>query len=306
MASHRKLRAAAVVCAAVAVAGPASAAAWAAPPTAVRAAVQEAAPVAPAPAPSPDPFADLTPDEIGDRAITATQSATSLRMAGRVTTDGQPLDIDLALNERDECTGLMKIGGGTAELRRVDDITYMKGDEAFWRVSMASQGMPEAQIGAAIELVKGRWLKISPGQAGSSDLSGVCDLEGLLASLDEDRAEPGGLVRGPDGEVDGTQVATLVKREAAEEPTAEEPTGEEPTGTATAEPEATEPEATEPEVTTVSVSQEGKPYILKMVKTGGEEPGSMTLSDFDKPVDVVVPPASETVDLSKLDQGTSA
>ncbi|MEU3750796.1 MULTISPECIES: hypothetical protein [Streptomyces] len=298
MASHRKLRAAAVVCAAVAVAGPASAAAWAAPPTAVRAAAQEAAPVAPAaaPSPSPDPFADLTPDEIGDRAITATQSATSLRMAGRVTADGQPLDIDFAVNERDECTGLMKIGGGTAELRRIDGITYMKGDEAFWRVSMASQGMSEPQIGATIELVKGRWLKISPGQAGSSDLSGVCDLEGLLASLDEDRAEPGALVRGPDGEVDGTPVATLVKRE-----TAEETTGEEPTGTATAEPEATEPE-----VTTVSVSQEGKPYILKMVKTGGEEPGSMTLSDFDEPVEVAVPPASETVDLSKLDQGTSA
>ncbi|MFI9292847.1 hypothetical protein [Streptomyces gardneri] len=298
MASHRKLRAAAVVCAAVAVAGPASAAAWAAPP----AAVQETAPLlpVPAPSPSPDPFADLTPDEIVDRAVTATQSATSLRMAGRVVSEGQRLDIDFAVNERDECTGLMKIDGGTAELRRADDFTYMKGDEAFWRVSMASQGMSKPQIDATIELVKGRWLKIAPGQAGSSDLSGVCDLKGLLASLDEDKAEPGTLVRGPDGEVDGTPVATLVKKETGEE-----------TGTETTEPEPTapgtiEPETTKPETTTVSVSQEGKPYILKMVKTGGEEPGSMTLSDFDKPVDVVVPPASETVDLSKLDPGTSA
>ncbi|MFB7610231.1 hypothetical protein [Streptomyces gardneri] len=302
MASHRKLRAAAVVCAAVAVAGPASAAAWAAPPAAVRAAVQENAPLlpVPAPSPSPDPFADLTPDEIVDRAVTATQSATSLRMAGRVVSEGQQLDIDFAVNERDECTGLMKIDGGTAELRRVDDFTYMKGDEAFWRVSMASQGMSKPQIDATIELVKGRWLKIAPGQAGSSDLSGVCDLQGLLASLDEDKAEPGTLVRGPDGEVDGTPVATLVKKETGEE------TGTETTEPETTEPGTTEPEPAKPETTTVSVSQEGKPYILKMVKTGGEEPGSMTLSDFDKPVDVVVPPASETVDLSKLGQGTSA
>ncbi|MFE1908656.1 hypothetical protein ACFW96_34100 [Streptomyces gardneri] len=297
MASHRKLRAAAVVCAAVAVAGPASAAAWAAPPAAVRAAVQETAPLlpVPAPSPSPDPFADLTPDEIVDRAVTATQSATSLRMAGRVVSEGQRLDIDFAVNERDECTGLMKIDGGTAELRRVDDFTYMKGDEAFWRVSMASQGMSKPQIDATIELVKGRWLKIAPGQAGSSDLSGVCDLKGLLDSLDEDKAEPGTLVRGPDGEVDGTPVATLVKKE----------TGTETTEPETTAPGTTEPETAKPETTTVSVSQEGKPYILKMVKTGGEEPGSMTLSDFDKPVDVVVPPASETVDLSKLG-GTSA
>ncbi|MFF8839488.1 hypothetical protein [Streptomyces sp. NPDC015130] len=296
MASHRKLRAAAVVCAAVAVAGPASAAAWAAPPAAAGAAVQQAAPRAPSP--SPDPFADLTPDEIADRAITATQSATSLRMTGRVVADGEPLDIDFAVNERDECTGQMKIGGGTAELRRVDDFTYMKGDEAFWRVSMASQGMPEAQIDATIELVKGRWLKIAPGQAGASDLSGVCDLEGLLASLDEDRAEPGALARGPDGEVDGTPVATLVKKDTGKETTA--------TAEGTAEPESAEPETTEPETTTVSVSQEGKPYILKMDKTGGEEPGAMTLSEFDEPVDVTVPPADETVDLSKLDQGTNA
>lgn len=271
MASHRKLRAAAVVCAAAALAGPVPAAAWAAP-----AAVVQAPAAVQAPSPSPDPFADLTPDEIAERAVTATQSATSLRMVGRVAADGQPLDIDFAVNDRDECTGVMKIDGGTAELRRIDDITYMKGDEAFWRVSMASQGMPEPQIDATIELVKGRWLKIAPGQAGSGDLGGVCDLKGLLADLDKDKAERSGLVRGPDGEVDDTPVATLVKKK------------------------------TGGETTTVSVSQEGKPYILKMVKTGGDEPGSVLLSDYDKPVDVVVPPADETVDLSKLDPGQPA
>ncbi|MFB7587522.1 hypothetical protein [Streptomyces sp. NPDC056169] len=282
MASHRKLRAAAVVCAAVAVAGPAPAVARAAPPAAVG---------APAPAPSPDPFANLTPDEIADRAVAATQSATSLRMTGRVTADGEPLDIDFAVNDRQECTGVMRIGGGTAELRRVDDITYMKGDEAFWRVSMASQGMPEPQIDATIELIKGRWLKIAPGQAGSGDLGGVCDLKGLLADLDEDEEQRSGLVRGPDGELDGTPVATLVKKKTGGETTG----GETPGG-----------ETPRPETTTVSVSEEGKPYILKMVKTGGDEPGSMVLSDYDKPVKVVVPPADETVDLSKLDQGTPA
>ncbi|MEU7516627.1 hypothetical protein AB0B13_32115 [Streptomyces sp. NPDC042898] len=276
MASHRKLRAAAVVCAVVAVAGPAPAMAWAAAPTEVQAPAPAWVAAAPAPAPSPDPFANLTPDEIAERAVTATQSATSLRMTGRVVADGEPLDIDFAVNDRDECTGVMKIGGGTAELRRIDDLTYMKGDEAFWRVSMASQGMPEAQIDATIELIKGRWLKIAPGQAGSSDLSGVCDLKGLLADLDEDKEERTGLVRGPDAEVDGTPVATLVKKK------------------------------TGGETTTVSVSEEGKPYILKMVKAGGEEPGSMLLSDYDKPVDVTVPPAADTVDLSKLDPGTAA
>ncbi|MFJ9806703.1 hypothetical protein ACIRTB_00485 [Streptomyces sp. NPDC101158] len=229
-----------------------------------------------APSPSPDPFRGLTADQIGDKAVAATQSATSLRMAGRVTTGGQPLDVDFSVNDKNQCTGRIKLQGGAAELRQTGGLTYMKGDEKFWRASMASQGMPEPQIEATIELLKGRWLKIAPGQAGSGDLGGVCDLKGLLSDLGRNKAERTGLVRGPDAEVKGTPVATLVKRK---------PHGE---------------------TTTVSVSQRGKPYILKMVKTGGAEPGSVVLSDYDKPVKVVVPPEDETVDLTKLDQGSTA
>ncbi|MFC8506153.1 hypothetical protein ACFU3J_23920 [Streptomyces sp. NPDC057411] len=271
MASHTtKLRAAAAtaVCAAVlAGGGPAALARVpsAAPPVA-----------APAPAPSPDPFRGLTADEIGDRAVAATQSATSVRMTGRIVSAGETLAVDFSVNDRGQCTGVLKIKGGAAELRQSGGVTYMKGDERFWRASMTSQGMPEAQIAATIELLKGRWLKITPGQAGSSDLSGVCDLKALLADLGKDEADRTGLTRGPDGVVSGTPVATVVKRK---------PGGE---------------------TTTVSVSQRGKPYILKMVKTGGDEPGTVVLSAYDKPVKVVVPPADQTVDLAKLTDGTAA
>ncbi|MFE5632516.1 hypothetical protein ACFQ69_29250 [Streptomyces sp. NPDC056470] len=269
---HRTRTAAAAVCtaAAVATAGFAGPAAWAqaAPPPA-------AAPTL-APTPTPDPFENLTPDAIADRAVQATQSATSLRMAGRVVSEGQPLDLDIALDDENNCTGLMKVDGGTGELRQADRITYLKGDATFWRVSMSSQGVPPPQIDATIQLVQGRWLKITPGQPGGSDLSGVCDLNAVLGDLGENRDDRKGMTRGPDAEVEGTPVATLVKKR---------PGGE---------------------TTTVSVAQEGKPYILKIVKKGGEEPSTLVLSDYDKPVKVVVPPADETVDISKLDQGTSA
>lgn len=285
MASHTtKLRAAATaaVCAAVmagVTAGGAPAALAGTPP----APPPIAAAPAPAPvtAPSPDPFQGLTADEIADRAVAATQSASSLRMTGEIVSAGERLAVDFALNDRNECTGVLKIKGGAAELRQSGGVTYMKGDERFWRASMTSQGMPEPQIAATIELLKGRWLKVTPGQAGSGDLSGVCDLKELLDDLGDDKAERTGLTRGPDSVVSGTPVATLVKK--AEE---------EPGGRTT--------------TTTVSVAERGKPYILKMVKTGGDEPGTMVLSDYDKPVKVVIPPADETVDLSKLDQGTPA
>ncbi|MFG3347985.1 hypothetical protein ACGF1Z_23370 [Streptomyces sp. NPDC048018] len=276
-----RLRVATAVAAAlIAGAAPATLAQAQAPPapgTAARAsAAQGPAGAVRAPSPSADPFQGLTAGQIGDKAVTATRSATSLRMAGRVTTGGQPLDVDFSVDDKNQCTGLIKLQGGAAELRRTGGLTYMKGDEKFWRASMASQGMPEPQIEATIELLKGRWLKIAPGQAGSGDLGGVCDLKALLADLGRNKAELAGLVRGPDAEVQGTPVATLVRRK---------PGGE---------------------TTTVSVSQRGKPYILKMVKTGGSGPGSVVLSDYDKPVKVVVPPEDETVDLTKLDQGGPA
>ncbi|MFI8512733.1 hypothetical protein ACIGHB_16540 [Streptomyces sp. NPDC085460] len=277
--SHRKLRAAAVVCAAVAVAGPAPAAAWAAtaPQAAPQGAPQAApqGPARPAAAPTPDPFDGLTPAAIADRAVDATRSADSLRMTGEVVTEGQDLSVDFSVDDRGACQGRIGVDDGRAELRRVDDITYMKGDESFWRTSMTAQGVPENQIAPVIELVKGRWLKIAPGQAGSSDLGEVCDLDSLLDDLGRDEEDREGLTRGPDREVDGTPVATLVKKDGDE-------------------------------TTTVSVAQEGEPYIREVVRTGGDEPGTMTLSEFDRPVKVTAPPADETVDLSRLDPGTPA
>ncbi|MEU2506871.1 hypothetical protein ABZ621_19470 [Streptomyces sp. NPDC007863] len=264
--SHRKLRAAAVaVVAAVAV--PAPAAAWAA-----------TTPQGPAPAvaaPTPDPFDGLTPAEIADRAVDATRSAHSLRMTGQVVSEGQDLDVDLSVDDQGSCQGRIGVDEGEAELRRLDGVTYMKGDAAFWRISMTAEGVPENQIDPVIELVEGRWLKIGPGEAGSADLAEVCDLDLLLDDLGEDQDGSAGLTRGPDREIDGDPVATLVEKESGE-------------------------------TTTASVAQEGKPYIRQVVSTGGDEPGSMTLSEFDRPVEVTAPPADEIVDLSRLDTGTSA
>ncbi|MFF9199257.1 hypothetical protein ACF09L_29035 [Streptomyces sp. NPDC014779] len=245
------------------------------PPASVRAPSPSPTPTPP----TPDPFKGLSADEIAEKAVAATRSAHSLRMTGRVSSGGQPLDVDFRVSDKSECTGTIKLRHGAAELRRTGDLTYMKGDEAFWRASMTSQGMPPAQIDATIELLKGRWLKIAQGQPGTEDLGSVCDLKSLLADLGRNKEQRTGLVRGPDGEVRGTPVATLVKRKT--------------TGAGA-------------EQTTVSVSERGKPYILRTVRTGGADPGNVVLSEYDKPVRVVTPPPDQTVDLTKLDQGTPA
>jgi hypothetical protein len=48
------------------------------------------------------------------------------------------------------------------------------------------------------------------------------------------------------------------------------------------------------------VATEGKHYLLKVDITSGDEPGSMRLSDFDKPVDAKAPAEDDFVDLGAL------
>ncbi|MFE0171531.1 hypothetical protein ACFWZ2_04375 [Streptomyces sp. NPDC059002] len=58
------------------------------------------------------------------------------------------------------------------------------------------------------------------------------------------------------------------------------------------------------ETTTFYVAMEGKPYFLKVVNKGSDGPGTVTFSDYGKPVDVKAPPASEIVDPEKLVSGS--
>ncbi|WP_418959012.1 hypothetical protein [Streptomyces tritici] len=227
-----------------------------------------------APSPSPDPFEGLSADEIAERAVDATTGAKSLRLAGRVSAKGQPVDVDFSVNDRAECTGRMKVEGGTAELRRKDGVAYMKGDERFWRASMTAQGLPPARIDATLELLKNRWVKFGAGQRGSAELGRICDLKRLLADLRQDEAARTDLTRAKDGTVGRTPTATLVKKKSGDRRT------------------------------TVSVAMEGKPYILRVVKTGGDDPGDVRFSAYDRPVKVVTPPEDETIDLSRLDPGS--
>ncbi|WP_055568485.1 MULTISPECIES: hypothetical protein [Streptomyces] len=81
------------------------------------------------------------------------------------------------------------------------------------------------------------------------------------------------LKREDDAEVDGTKAAVLTKKKGDE-------------------------------TTTFYVAMEGKPYFLKVVNKGSDEPGSVTFSDYGKAVDVKAPPASEVVDPAKLSAGS--
>ncbi|MDQ0940923.1 hypothetical protein [Streptomyces sp. V1I1] len=223
---------------------------------------------------APTDLTGLTADQIAERAVAATQAARSMRMAGQVTSEGERASVDLAVDNKGACTGKLGFGGGSAELRQVSKVLYMKGNEKFWRASLSESSSPGTDGEGVVELVKDRWIKMPAGSAKA--MGGVCDLKAMLAERDKDTSERQGMTKGPDAEVNSVPTTTLVKKQ---------PGGE---------------------TITMYVAKKGEPYLIRVVRVGGDGPGTMTFSDYNKPVKAVAPPADQVVDLEKLGTGLSA
>ncbi|MFC7796698.1 hypothetical protein [Streptomyces cinereoruber] len=208
-----------------------------------------------------DPFAGLSPSAIADKAVKTTTAVTALRTTGHQSEDGLIIEMDIHVDAKGSCRALLTRGdGGRGEILRVDGTVYGKGDEAFWGGDEENR-----TIG---KLLDGRWAK-SPYKEGSS-FSGFCDLRNYLEDIEEDTVRTG-LTRGEDTEVDGVPVATL--------------TGKGDGGG----------------TLTLHIAKDAdKPYLLRVVETGGKKPGEATFGDFDKPVSVTAPPADQAVDLDEV------
>ncbi|MEV8361028.1 hypothetical protein [Streptomyces niveus] len=247
-----------------------------------------------------DPFARLTAARIAGEAVTATKGAPSLRLTAEGTDDGRRVKVDFSLDRSGTCTGGLRRDDSEAEFAVVKGVTYVKGDDEFWRsissgandvnaandandandesgrIDQSGQNDQNADTAVADELVqllKGKWLKIPAGAGASARaLGGACDLDAMLDGVHV--ADAKGATRGAAAEVEGRKAATLVKRETD--------------GTRT-----------------TYVAAEGEPYLLKAVSEGGQSPGTVLLTDFGVPVKVAVPPGAETVDLRDVRQSAS-
>ncbi|MFF0485023.1 hypothetical protein [Streptomyces sp. NPDC004435] len=219
-----------------------------------------------------DPFAGVSADDIAKKAVEATKAATSVHMKGEGKNDGKDMTLDFSVDDKGSCQGTMSAGAeGKAEVMRTGGFTYMKADDAFYKSTGGEEGA-SAEEGAAIAaLLNGRWMKMPADDADSNDLGEFCDLKAIFADMDKE-TETTGLTREADADVDGT-AAVVLKSKADKKG----------------------------ETTTLYVAKDSaKPYILRSVTAGGEEPGSVTLSDYNKPLTVTAPPADQVMDLEAL------
>ncbi|MEE1938889.1 hypothetical protein V1L54_05585 [Streptomyces sp. TRM 70361] len=204
-------------------------------------------------------LSDRPAAEIAERMSEAMEDLTSLRMSGRLTVDGEMMELDVTLTKVGLCSGSMTVDGGTAEVVRTEKRMYMKGDERFWE----SQGDGTPEDGAVVDLLKDRWVKVPPEEA-DAEFGAICDLDRMLESLDDPGADS--VTKGAVTEIGGRQAIPLVERRD----------GETTTG--------------------YVADDEAEPYLLRVESADGDEPGVIDLTGHNEDVEITEPPASEVID----------
>ncbi|MEU1037828.1 hypothetical protein [Streptomyces sp. NPDC005907] len=213
------------------------------------------------------PFEGKSADRIAAEAVKATEQADSMHVQGNLRqANGAALDVDLSVDQRKNCEGTVKTAGTTADVRHVNATLYLRGNEAYWKKALKDQ----PQGDRIVPKVSDKWVKAP---ADDSMTQGLCDKQGLVASMDEDKSERKGLKKGATTTVDGKKAIRLTKKSAGGE------------------------------TLSLFVATEGKPYILRTTTSGGKSPNTATFSEYGKAVNPEKPAAGDTVDLKEVASG---
>ncbi|MER7107860.1 hypothetical protein [Streptomyces sp. NPDC000229] len=211
------------------------------------------------------PFAGLSGPQIANKAIKATKTADSLTLDANLKTSEGQMKAFMALDTKGQCAGTITMGStGTMELIKSGKLAYMRFDEAFLR-DQNKGGSPE-ETEAVLKMLKGRWVQSDATDPEFKDGLEMCELDTMLSEFET------GInfaKRGEETTVNGKKALTLTEND----------------GDATYK---------------IYVATEGEPYLLKIEQKGGEEPGTMSFKDYNKPVPAKKPAVKDILDLDEL------
>ncbi len=112
--------------------------------------------VTPSPSTPASTIAGLSSAKILAKTQAAAKAATSVRMKGSMSDDGDKIVLDIRLAKAGG-QGTMSINGAAFSLIVLDKTAYLKISDKFWRAQIKDKADADAVIG----LVAGRWIKTS-------------------------------------------------------------------------------------------------------------------------------------------------
>lgn len=205
-------------------------------------------------------LAALPPEQILAKAKTALESADSVRLKGGGSSGSDTFEVDMRYGTGAKAYGTVSSSGQTIELRRVGQTVYLKADAAFWQATGGAQ---------AAKLFGGKFLKAPLTDPRVKQLADFTDKATFVGEV----LDPGGdLTKGEVKQIDGRSAIGLVDKTTATN-----------------------------EGGTLYVATEGEPYPLQLVPdAASKDDGELSFTEYGEPVEVKVPPAAETVDVTKL------
>lgn len=118
--------------------------------------------------------ASQSSNQIIKSGVTATKGAKSFTLSGHVTSNGQPVSINMTYNPNGSTTGTLVINGQTVHLLKVGSTVYMSADKSFWTKNANA---------AAAQLFAGKWVYGSINQSTFSDFQSFLDRQSLVSSF---------------------------------------------------------------------------------------------------------------------------
>ncbi|WP_407566325.1 hypothetical protein [Streptomyces sp. 184] len=206
----------------------------------------------------------LSPESIRSKAERAAAGASSVRLAGTLVSNGQPVKLDMRLSS-DGGVGEVSTGGMTFSLLRDEEDLFLKAGDEFWLHQDDGKddgGSPSDSDVAAARKLDGKYVKVPPEDTAYKQLSGFTEMKLLLDGL---LKLDGELAADENGEVDGFPTIRVTADDGA--------------GGA------------------LEVALDGRPYPLLLERAG--DAGELRLVDWDEEFEVNAPRKEDVVDYGK-------
>ncbi len=207
--------------------------------------------------------AAASPKQTVKNAIAATESATSVEIAGSVVEGTQTISLDVSASTTGVGQGTIGIGNGVATVRLVGGTVYFMGNANFWT---------EQSSASAAQLFAGKWVSTAATTSGGESLAQFLNSASFMKQLFGTNLTNSTFSRVGTAKVSGRSAIVISGVDKKNKTKGK-----------------------------IYVAASGKPYVLKITIGGKSGTGGLTFSKYNRPITPVVP--SGAIDLDTLTAG---